>query len=89
VEKEEDLVNIYYFKRPRLVDALEGKPISKVFAGNFYNYALDESNNELYSWGMGENYVLGTRDDENSFEPVKVHPKMFFENTVNVVGTGA
>jgi len=24
---------------------------------------------EVYAWGFGENYVLGTRDDENEFFP--------------------
>lgn len=38
---------------------------------------------------MGYNYVLGTREEENMFEPVKVHPKMFFECKVRTVGTGS
>lgn len=37
---------------------------------------------------MGENYVLGTRDDENEFEPKLVHPKQFMENRVKQIGTG-
>ena len=40
-----------------------------------YNYALCEESNEVYAWGLGENYVLGTRDDENEYEPKLVHPK--------------
>ena len=50
-----------------------------MFAGGHYCYALDESANELYAWGMGENYVLGTRDTDNEFEPKQVHPKQFLE----------
>jgi alpha-tubulin suppressor-like RCC1 family protein len=42
---------------------------TKVFAGSNYCYALDETTNKLYSWGMGDNYVLGTREEENCFEP--------------------
>ena len=38
---------------------------------------------------MGENYVLGTRDDENEFEPKVIHPQQFFKNSVRQVGTGA
>ena len=53
-----------------------------------YSYALCAASNELYAWGMGENYVLGTRDDENEFEPKLVHPKQFMENRVRQVGTG-
>ena len=37
---------------------------------------------EVYAWGMGENYVLGNRKDENEFFPELLHPKMFEENTV-------
>jgi Regulator of chromosome condensation (RCC1) repeat len=44
--------------------------------------------NQLYSWGMGENYVLGSRDDDNQFFPYVVHPKMFEELPVLMVGAG-
>ena len=68
---------------------LEGKQVTDVFAGNHYCYALESQSNELYSWGMGSSYVLGTRDDENVYEPTRVHPKMFHENQVKIVGAGA
>lgn len=68
--------------------SLSEKAISKVFAQGHYNYALSEATNEVYAWGMGENYVLGTRDDENEFEPKLVHPKQFMENRVKHVGLG-
>ena len=38
---------------------------------------------------MGYNYVLGTREEENCFVPVKVHPKMFFESKILTVGCGS
>jgi alpha-tubulin suppressor-like RCC1 family protein len=47
-----------------------------------------ESENELYSWGMGENYVLGNRDDQNEFKPYKVNPKMFKEKKVIQISSG-
>ena len=87
-EQEVDLVDIYYFAQPNLVAGVAGKQISKVYANGHYCYALSEPSNELYSWGMGSNYVLGTRDDENAFEPVQVHPKQFHENKVKEVGLG-
>jgi len=43
----------------------------------------------LYSWGMGFNYVLGSREEDNLFVPTVVHPKQFHENQVKLVGTGA
>ena len=87
-EKEVDLRDIYYFAQPHLVTAVAEKPISKVFAKGCYCYGLAEETNELYSWGIGYNYVLGTRDDENSYEPVVVHPKQFHENRVKQIGPG-
>jgi hypothetical protein len=38
---------------------------------------------------MGYNYVLGTREEENCFEPEKVHPKMFFDCKILTVGCGS
>jgi hypothetical protein len=87
-EKEEDLSGIGYFTEPMLVESLwsaeEGKPkihAKACFAKGNYSYVLETTDvtNQLYSWGMGENYVLGSRDDDNQFLPYKVHPKMFEE----------
>jgi regulator of chromosome condensation len=88
-EKEVDLSGIYYFRRPHLVDTLPEAKYTKVFAGSNYCYALDEEANKLYSWGMGDNYVLGTREEENCYEPQLVHPKMFFECKIRTVGAGS
>ena len=38
---------------------------------------------------MGDNYVLGTREEDNCFEPQLVHPKMFFECKIRTVGAGS
>ena len=83
-----DLNGIYYFSVPNPVASLDGKAVSQVYACGHYCYALAQTNNEMYAWGMGDNYVLGTRDDENEFEPKLVHPKQFMENRVRQVGTG-
>ena len=37
---------------------------------------------------MGENYVLGSRDDDNQFKPYAVHPRMFEELPVLMLGAG-
>ena len=67
---------------------LVDKPVSKVFANGCYCYGLVEETNELYSWGIGYNYVLGTREDDNSYEPVLVNPKQFHEKRVKLIGPG-
>jgi len=76
VHKEEDLKYIYYFYRPQLVEGLwkdtlqdadveadVRKRARQVQAAGQYSYAV--CNDGVYSWGMGENYVLGNRDDCN------------------------
>jgi hypothetical protein len=37
---------------------------------------------------MGENYVLGNREDENEFVPYKLDPRMFEGNKVIMMGLG-
>ncbi len=37
---------------------------------------------------MGENYVLGSREDYNEFLPYTVDPKMFEELPVLMIGAG-
>ena len=74
-EEEPDLAGIYYFSIPNPVASLDDKGITQVRACGHYCYALSHESNELYSWGMGDNYVLGTRDDENEHEPKLVHPQ--------------
>lgn len=66
----------------------EDAKITRVYAGKNYSMALDTTSNKLYSWGMGENFVLGTREDDNVDKPKVVHPKMFYEANVRQVGCG-
>jgi len=42
----------------------------------------------VYSWGFGENYVLGNRDDCNEFKPYKLDPRMFEEKQVVMMAGG-
>jgi hypothetical protein len=44
--------------------------------------------NKVYSWGFGENYVLGTLNDENEVFPHNVNPKMFEEKQVHQIALG-
>jgi len=91
VDKEDDLKYIFYFYRPQLVENLwkweleEGddekelrKPAQSIGAAGQYCYAV--CGKEVYSWGMGENYVLGNRMDDNEFLPYKIDPRMFENN---------
>lgn len=61
---------VRYFKRPEPVDTLpEDAVITSISAGKNYNYAINSATNEVYSWGFGENYVLGTKEDESVYLP--------------------
>lgn len=87
--EQKNMNYIRFFKRPELLDTLpEGAKVTNIFAGKHYCQVLNKETNELYSWGMGDNYVLGTRDDENMYLPNLVHPKMFYEAKVRHVGCG-
>ena len=71
---------IDYFLRPHRVNGLlADKQATSIAAGSHYCYAIVGASNEVYSWGMGYNYVLGTREEDNVHEPIKVHPMMFNE----------
>ena len=37
---------------------------------------------------MGENYVLGNRDDRNEFKPYKIDTRMFENNEVLMMACG-
>jgi regulator of chromosome condensation len=87
-ETEPYLNRIHYFTRPVQVSTLPEKTFTSVYAASHYCYALCASSNELYSWGIGENYVLGTREDENCFTPNLVSAKMFYDCKIRMVGTG-
>ena len=99
--EEDDYRDTGYFPRPRgnefmwnfllpddqQTDDTQKKIHSVTAAGN-YCYALYKQKNEVYSWGMGENYVLGNLDDRNEFTPHKVDPRMFGEKKVLQITCG-
>jgi hypothetical protein len=96
---EEDLKYIFYFHRPELVESLWKwdlednddvaacrKPATHVNASGHYCYAV--CGDDVYAWGLGENYVLGNRQDDNEFKPYKLDPRMFENNKVVMMGCG-
>ena len=63
--------------------------VTKVSACLHFSYAITKENNEVYSWGQGDNYVLGNRDDCNEYKPYKLDPRMFETNRVVQVACGS
>lgn len=99
VVKEDDLKYIFYFYRPQLVEDLwkwelsptddvtkVRKPAKQVVAAGHYSYAICDDG--VYSWGMGENFVLGSRQEDNEFRPYKLDPRMFETNYVRSIALG-
>ncbi|MBV5280164.1 MAG: hypothetical protein J0651_02555, partial [Actinobacteria bacterium] len=56
-------------KEPRHVRGL--KDVMSIACGSQCNFALDR-NQQLYSWGMGDCYVLGTKEEDNVSVPTWV-----------------
>jgi len=71
---------------PRKIEGIGG--IAKISAGSHYTYALDGLW-QLYSWGMGENYVLGTRNDDDVEQPTQTLGKFTEENRIVDISAGA
>lgn len=72
--------NDFSIEQPTKVPKLtEEMGIGSIKCSMNYNYAVSEKLNEIYSWGMGESYVLGNKKDDNEAEPFKI-PKEFYFN---------
>ena len=61
--------------RPHLLEGIGD--IRSVRAKGFYSYAFCET--KAYSWGMGESFVLGTRNEDSQKQPCLV-PALIFKN---------
>lgn len=57
-------------------------------AAGQYCYAVCEKTSQVFAWGMGENYVLGTRDDESVYKPCALDPRMFEGKKVAMMALG-
>jgi regulator of chromosome condensation len=62
--------------------------IKKIYSGQNYNYAINNSN-EVYSWGDATDYVLGTREEDTEYVPVQISEAFFSNNQAVVIGCGS
>mmetsp|Transcript_49913 Transcript_49913/g.57474 ORF Transcript_49913/g.57474 Transcript_49913/m.57474 type:complete len:656 (-) Transcript_49913:138-2105(-) len=62
--------------------------VKDIFSASSYSYCLKEDNT-AYSWGCGDQFVLGTRNEDTVFEPTKVNPKQFNEMKVIDLALGS
>ena len=67
-------------------DMLSLPAIKEVVCSNDFTYAISE---KVFSWGFGENCVLGNRKDENEERPYRIADEMFKEKKLRSVSVGA
>lgn len=58
------------------------KKVTQIAASGHFSYAIVEDKNDVYSWGLGENSVLGNRSDNNQHQPYLLDKRMFENNRV-------
>lgn len=83
-EEKEEVFNTERVKDPT---KLSLNNVEKIFVGSHYNYAIDRDN-KVYSWGMGDNYLLGNREEETVEEPTEIGED-FFKGKAILFGLGA
>ena len=65
------------------------KKISAIASSMDFSYAFDKNNNQVYSWGTGDSYVLGTKEEDDANTPYAI-PQQFFKNQIiNNMSLGA
>ena len=57
----------------------ENHKIDTLASSMDFSYALDKKNNQAYSWGGGDSYVLGNETENDAKTPFAI-PKKFFKN---------
>ena len=78
IENDSEGKLIYTYPIPKKIDH---SLINSITSASNYNYGLDTINNLAYSWGFGQNYVLGNKSDSNQLVITQV-PKDFFKNKI-------
>lgn len=71
---------------PLKIESLEN--IDQIYCGAGYSYAISREKNQVYSWGNGDHYVLGTGKEEEEMAPYSVKPAFFKQEEVVKLGLG-
>ena len=74
-EKKKD-----FFTIPRMIDFFNrDNVVTEIRSTMHFNYAFNPESGKTFSWGLGENYVLGNKQYQNEKVPFEI-PKEFFNN---------
>mmetsp|Transcript_18225 Transcript_18225/g.15893 ORF Transcript_18225/g.15893 Transcript_18225/m.15893 type:complete len:86 (-) Transcript_18225:503-760(-) len=57
-------------------------------SGGSYNYAIN-GEGQVYSWGMGVSYVLGSRNEDTQYEPFDIPTRFFKSEKQSSISLGA
>lgn len=61
--------------------------ISQIFGGSCYGYAKSKEG-AIFSWGMGDNYILGNKEEETVYIPTELEGKTYEQIPIQI-GLGA
>lgn len=77
-------------KEPIKIDKFSvDNPIESVLSYTNYSYAINYSKQKFFSWGFGENYILGNQENKNQPTPFEI-PKEFYKGfEVKRIGLGS
>ncbi|XP_054262997.1 regulator of chromosome condensation-like isoform X2 [Macrosteles quadrilineatus] len=73
--------------KPTVVPGLQGKKCIDIACGTCVSFAVTEDG-EVYAWGMGTNGQLGTGDEDDHYEPVRMGGKQLEGRKVVAVSGG-
>ncbi|XP_074640738.1 regulator of chromosome condensation-like [Tubulanus polymorphus] len=74
-------------KEPTLITSLNGTGCQSISAGSSVSFAV--SNDGVgFSWGMGTNQQLGTGNDDDVYEPIKIAGKQLLNREVIMISAG-
>lgn len=72
---------------PVLLDLIKD-PMERIYSSSNYSYAISFTKQKIYSWGFGENYVLGNEDESrNETEPFLIKDE-FFKHPIDQLSLG-
>ena len=77
--------DIDHSEDPVLVDVPE--EVVRISSGAHFNYAITATG-QLYSWGQGDNFVLGNQREDSEGHPRLVNPGLFNSDAVVVAAAG-
>lgn len=77
-EKDSEGKEIYTYPNPVKIEAPK---MDTVISASNFSYGIDIDNNTVYSWGVGLNYVLGNKSDDDQKVIFQI-PKEFYKNKI-------